>query len=231
MKLPPAILHYSSRDELAGDLAEIVAADLRAAIADRGVATLAVPGGTTPGPFLKALSVQDLDWSAVRVMLTDERFVPESSDRSNTRLLRETLLANQAAAATLVPFYMPADAPEDVLSEITAGVQAALPLDSCVLGMGEDMHTASLFPGADKLDTALAEVAPVVVPMRAPGAPEPRLTLSAPVLRAARNLHLLITGTGKQMALERALAPGPVADAPVRAVLNAPTPITVHYAD
>ncbi len=227
----PAILHYDDREALALDLAEIVAGELSAAIAEKGRATLAVPGGTTPGPFLAGLSLERIAWDKVSVMLTDERFVPESSDRSNTRLLRETLLQNEAAAAHLVPFYAPADAPEDVLDQLTGAVEAALPLDVCVLGMGADMHTASLFPGADRLDEALSEDAPLLLPMRAPGAPEPRLTLSAPVLRAAGALHLLITGAEKQLALERALGSGPAAEAPVRAILNGPTPVTVHYAD
>lgn len=227
----PAILHYSARDELAADLAEIVAGDLRSALDARGTASLAVPGGSTPGPFLRALSAEDLNWEKVHVMLTDERFVPESSDRSNTRLIRETLLQGRAAAASFVPFYQEADRPEDVLATLTQGLAAALPLDCCVLGMGEDMHTASLFPGADRLTEALAPDAPPLLPMRAPGAPEPRLTLTAPVLRASRALHLLITGAAKQLTLEKALNDQPTSEAPVRTVLTAPTPITVHYAD
>ncbi len=227
----PVILHYGARDELAEDLAEIVARELSEALAATGKATLAVPGGTTPGAFLRALAARPLDWSRVTVMLTDERFVPETSDRSNTRLIRETLLQGAAAAATLVPFYAPAERPEQVLDTLSGAVTAVLPLDVCVLGMGEDMHTASLFPGADLLDQALSPTAPPLLPMRAPGAPEPRITLTAPVLRAARSLHLLITGAGKQLALEKALAEGPVVEAPVRCVLTAPEPITVHYAD
>lgn len=227
----PAILHYATREELAGDLAEIVARELSEAIAARGRASLAVPGGTTPGPFLTRLGAEDVDWQRVAVMLTDERFVPESSERSNTRLLKGTIFAGPARAARFLPFYMPAERPEDVLERIGGPVAEVLPLDVCVLGMGEDMHTASLFPGADLLDKALADDAPVLLPMRAPGAPEPRLTLTAPVLRGARSLHLLITGEAKKVALEGALADGPEAAAPVRAVLRGRTPVTVHYAD
>jgi len=227
----PVILHYTTRDELNADLAEIVARELTEAVEARGQATLAVPGGTTPGPFLQLLSLEDAPWDKIRVMLTDERFVPESSDRSNTRLIRQTLLQNRAAAASFVPFYAPGNAPEDVLDTLTDAVSAALPLDVCILGMGEDMHTASIFPGADKLAEALSADAPVLLPMRAPGAPEPRMTLTAPALRAAASLHLLIMGAGKQAALEQAMAEGPVEEAPVRAVLTAPVPATVHYAD
>ena len=146
---------YDSREALMTAIAGTVAGQLAKALDAQPTATLAVPGGTTPAPFLSALSTAPLDWSRVRVMLTDERFVPESSDRSNTRLLRGTLLQNEAAAATLIPFYKPGDTPEDVLSDLTAAIALALPLDVCVLGMGADMHTASIFPEADLLAEAL----------------------------------------------------------------------------
>lgn len=214
------------------NLTDDVAAQLMVAIALRGRATLAVPGGTTPGPFLTLLSKVDLDWSRVSVMLTDERFVPESSDRSNTRLLRETLLQNNAAAAILIPFYKDADTPEDVLDDLSDAISAALPLDVCVLGMGADMHTASLFPEADRLTEGLdMDSKAVLLPMRAPGAPEPRLTLTAPVLCGAEHIHILITGPAKKTALEAALVEGPASKAPIRVVLDAPTQVDVHYAD
>ncbi|MGE4610099.1 MAG: 6-phosphogluconolactonase [Paracoccaceae bacterium] len=228
----PDFLQYPDRETLMENIAEDVAAQLTAAISIRGRASLAVPGGTTPAPFLNLLSNADLDWSKVNVMLTDERFVPETSDRSNTRLLRQTFLQNKAAAANLVPFYKPANQPEDVLTDLTAAITAALPLDVCVLGMGEDMHTASLFPEADRLGEGLdLEGTVVLLPMRAPGAQEPRLTLTASVLRAARNIHILITGEGKKTAFEAALIEGPASEAPIRVVLDAPVPVDVHYAD
>jgi len=219
---------YNSREALMAAMAGTVAGQLGKALDAQPTATLAVPGGTTPGPFLSALSSAPLDWSRVRVMLTDERFVPETSDRSNTRLLRETLLQNAAAAATLIPFYQPGDKPEDVLTSLTANIALVLPLDVCVLGMGADMHTASIFPGADLLEQALAMDAPPLLPMRAPGAPEPRLTLTAPVLSAARNLHVLIQGQDKADALEAALAATSTTDAPIRIALDAGA--TVHWA-
>lgn len=223
---------YKTAEGLADALAALVAGQLAAALAQKGHATLAVPGGTTPGPFLRALSGAAIDWANVFVLLTDERFVPESSARSNTGLLRGTLLRGPASAATLVPLFADASQPEDVLAELSTGISAALPLDVCVLGMGADMHTASLFPGADRLSEALDPgCRDVLLPMRAPGAPEPRLTLTAPVLRAAQHLHLLITGPDKLAALKLAEQPGPASDAPVRVILNAPAEITVHYAE
>ncbi|HVH03389.1 MAG TPA: 6-phosphogluconolactonase [Amaricoccus sp.] len=216
---------YPDRDTLMRDLAELVADQLRAAHAGKGHATLAVPGGTTPGPFLEALAEADLAWADVRVLPTDERMVSELSSRSNARLIRGTLLKGRAAAAQFVDMYEP------ILGARRARVAAVLPIDVLVLGMGADMHTASLFPGAPELGAALAEDAPEIVEITPPGQPEARLTLSAPVLRGAGVIHILITGADKVAALEAALKDGPVAEAPVRAVLTAPAPVTVHYAE
>ncbi len=228
----PDFLQYPDRETLMENLAEDVAAYLETALENKPHATLAVPGGTTPAPFLTLLSQADIDWPRVRVLLTDERFVPESSGRSNTRLLRETLLQNRAASATLIPMYAPAERPEDVLDTLAKGVKSALPLDVCVLGMGADMHTASLFPGADNLQQALDPSGKaVLLPMRAPDAPEPRLTLTAPVLRSATNICILITGEAKKAALETALTAGPEAQAPIRTILTAPTTVDIYYAD
>ena len=168
------------------DLRDIVGQQLDTALNAKKHATLAVPGGTTPAPFFERLRQNPLDWKNIRVTLTDERFVPETSDRSNTRLLRQTLFQDHAKHAQFIPLYAPADQPEDVLSTLRMGVTQVLPLDVCVLGMGTDMHTASLFPGADLLAEALADTAPTVLPMRAPNAPEPRMTLSAPVFARGR---------------------------------------------
>jgi 6-phosphogluconolactonase len=222
------ITEYPDRDIMMQRLAGLLAGELAQALAGGGRASLAVPGGTTPGPVFDALSAADLDWSRVNVMLTDERWVPESSERSNTRLLRRRLLTGRAAAARLVPLHVDAPTPEDALEALSRGVRDALPLSVCLLGMGADMHTASLFPGADRLTEALAADAPVLMAMRAPGAPEPRVTLTAPVLAGAVSLHLLIAGADKRAALDRALSPGPVEAAPVRAILSA---AHVHYAE
>ena len=216
---------YPDRDTLMRDLAELVADQLRAAHASKDRATLAVPGGTTPGPFLSALSEADLAWESVSVLPTDERIVSEASSRSNARLIRETLMRNAAAVANFVPLHEP------LIGSLAARVQAVLPIDVLVLGMGADMHTASLFPGAPELAAALAPDAPVLLEITPPGQPEARLTLTAPVLRGASVIHILITGLDKVAALEKALADGPFAEAPVRAVLTAPCPVTVHYAD
>jgi 6-phosphogluconolactonase len=220
------IIEYPDAELMMMDLANRLAGELRQALATGGRASLAVPGGTTPGPIFDVLSAVDLDWARVDVLLTDERWVPEASERSNTRLLRQRLLVGRAAQARIVPLYAAAAAPEERLADLAQGVAAVLPLTVVLLGMGADMHTASIFPGADQLQAALHGDA-VLVPMRAPGAPEPRVTLSARVLRGAMSRHIVITGAAKRQALEAARQMTPE-EAPIAAVLKGSV---VHWAE
>ncbi|WP_424932362.1 6-phosphogluconolactonase [Amaricoccus macauensis] len=222
-----AFTPYPDRDTLMRSLADLVADQLRAAHASKGRATLAVPGGTTPGPFLEWLSQEDLEWADITVLLTDERRVPEGSERSNLRLIKGTLVQNAASSVQLIDF----NAGDGALAQAASEIEAVLPIDVLVIGMGADMHTASLFPDAPQLGDALAEDAPVLMPIQPASQPEERLTLTAPVLKAAGAAHILITGPEKKAALETALTDGPAADAPIRVVLNAPCPVTVHYAE
>ena len=223
---------YNDAATQATALAALVAGQLAEAIKTKGHATLAVPGGTTPALFLRILSAAAIDWSKVRVLLTDERAVPETSARSNTNLLRATLLQNAAAAAHLVPLYSDPAMSEGTAETLQSGIRRALPIDVCVLGMGADMHTASLFPGADRLNEALdPDCDDVLIPMQIAGTPEPRVTLTARVLRAAPYLHLLLVGAEKLAALKLAERSGPAALAPVRVILTAPGQLTVHYTE
>ncbi|QQA44581.1 6-phosphogluconolactonase [Pelagovum pacificum] len=217
---------YPDSEMMMMDLADRLAGELRSCLARHDFASMAVPGGTTPGPVFDSLCGTHLDWERVHVMLTDERWVPESSERSNTRLVRQRLLTDQAAAAKYVPLYLEGDAPEDRLDEIEESLKDELPLSILLLGMGSDMHTASIFPGADRLDDALHGDR-LIVPMRAPGAPEPRVTLSAKVLKGAMSTHILIKGQDKREALEKARHLSPD-EAPVAAVLR---DAIVHWAE
>ncbi len=220
-------VEYPDRDLQMLSLADRIASDLGAGLRRQESVSLSVPGGSTPGPVFDTLSGVDLDWDRVHVVLNDERWVPEDHPRSNTALLRQRLLQDHAAAAQLVPLYAHAPEPEGALDALTDGVRACLPLTVALVGMGADMHTASLFPGADNLDAALAADAPPLMAMRAPGAPEPRITLTAPVLRGAMHLHVLITGAEKREALERARKLSP-SEAPIAALL---AEATVHWAE
>ncbi len=222
------LIEYPDQEMMAIDLANILAGELNGALMNHDTASLAVPGGTTPGPIFDTLCAADLEWDRVYVMLTDERWVPESSPRSNTALLRQRLLVERAAAAHLVPLYAEAPRPEDRLEKLAEGVRAQMPISVLLLGMGADMHTASLFPGADNLAAALDDEAPELMAMRAPGAPEPRVTLTARVLNDAMSKHVVITGADKRAALERAQHLRDPMQAPIHAVLAG---ATVHWAE
>lgn len=220
------IIDYPDADMLAIGLADALASALRTALANEDRVLFVVPGGTTPGPVFDALCDTHIDWDRVDVMLSDERWRPEVHVRSNTRLLRERLLTGRAAAARYLPLFAKAEQPEAVLAELEANISPALPIDVCLLGMGADMHTASLFPGVEGLEAALARRAPILLPMRVPGEKEPRVTLSARVLNGAVVKHLVITGDKKRKAVERARHMRAI-EAPVAAVLD---DMTVHWA-
>ena len=221
------LVQYPDRDMMMIALANVLAGALKNVLLLSDSASLVVPGGSTPGPVFDYLSAADLDWSRVRVLLSDERWVPESSERSNTRLVRARLLVGRAAAASFLPMYADFKEPEDGLNELVASITPHLPISVMLLGMGTDMHTASLFAGADRLSEALDTRAPTLVAMRAPGAPEPRITLSAPVLAGALERHLVICGAEKRAALDRAREIGDPMAAPVLCVLDG---ATVHWA-
>ena len=124
---------YPDRAALMAGLASVMVKELASALRN-GPATLSVPGGTTPGPVFDALSVADLDWAQVFVLLNDERWVGEDSPRSNTRLLRERLLQRKAAAATLLPLYAPAPKPEDRIEQLAQTIAPHLPISVRLLG-------------------------------------------------------------------------------------------------
>jgi len=195
---------------LATALAQAVAADLREALKLRGSALLAVSGGNTPRGFLRALSRERLEWSRVSVTLTDERWVAPEDARSNAALVRDTLLQGDAGQARFVPLFADAPDPEAGLAAVAARVGALpLPFDALVLGMGLDGHCASLFPGGDHLAAAMRYDAPErVLPMRAPAAPEPRITMTMSTLVATRRLYVHIEGAPKREVLRLALEPG-----------------------
>lgn len=188
-------------------IAAHIADALRAAIAARGQASLAVSGGKSPIPMFETLREQDLDWSKVTVVLVDERIVPRDHEASNTALVARHLLQGKAAAARFVLFFRElapqfnASVLDALVSDATERIAALpWPLDLAVLGMGEDAHTASLFPGAPGYARAIATDARLawVVPEQAPvPAPHARLTFTLHALLQARELMLCIAGESK----------------------------------
>lgn len=199
---------FTSAAEAAEALSGQVVAALRLALGWREAASLAVSGGSTPVPFFHCLRDAELDWSRVGITLADERWVPESHAASNAALVRRELLSGRAGAARFVPLFE-ADA---ALATAAPGVwqrvrQLPRPFDAVVLGMGDDGHFASLFPGNAGLQAALDERARAgCVAMQAPAAPTERISLNLAALLETRRLFLHITGAAKLDLLHAAVA-------------------------
>lgn len=225
---------FANPAALARALAQSVADDLRAALQARDGVGLALSGGNTPKAFMQALAQQPLDWARVVVTLVDERWVPENHPRSNAHLLRENLLQGPASAATFLPLYRATPEPEAALDELERDLAAALPwpLTVAVLGMGEDGHTASFFPCGDRLAQALDPAGSVrALPMRAPGAGEPRITLTLSALLQATHLYLHVEGEAKRRVLDQAVSgAGEGEHFPIRRVLrHATSPVRTYW--
>ncbi|MCC5988469.1 MAG: 6-phosphogluconolactonase [Pararhodobacter sp.] len=216
---------YADFEMMALAVAQRLGADLRRALTRRERALFCVPGGTTPGPVFDTLAQLELEWERIDIVPSDERWVPLAHARSNAGLLHRRLLQGPAAAAGFIALDGGAatapDSPpdEDVIARLTERLAPALPIDVALLGMGEDGHVASLFPGAPELIAALADDAPPLMAITAPGQPEPRVSLTAPVLRQAFVIHILITGEAKRRIIEDAEGQDPL-DAPVAALLD-----------
>ena len=212
---------YKSPVLLADALALNVAKQLSDAIDARGSATLVFSGGRSPVAFFQNLAKQKLDWSKVVVTLADERWVPVEHADSNAGLLKRYLLQGPAAKAQFLSLYS-ATANLELAAEQADRLLAELPpIDVLILGMGDDGHTASLFPNSPNLADALKADGPRrCYPMLAPTVPHQRLTMSRALLASAKTTVLSISGQSKLTTLSAALAGDDVAAMPIRAFLQ-----------
>lgn len=188
-------------DRFASVAARVIASAIGLAVHERGRCTLALTGGSTPAPVYRALAaITDVPWNAVEFFFGDERAVAPDDQASNYRMARETLLGVPAVAAARVHRMQAERADREQAAREYA---ALLPsrLDILLLGMGGDGHTASLFPHAVTLD----ESSRLVVPARGPLPPQDRLTITPPVIRAARMVYVLVSGAGKATMVTRAI--------------------------
>ncbi len=204
--------------------ATCVAELLRQGIAERNVAGLAVSGGRSPIAFFDQLSRQILPWEKVSITLVDERWVPTSSEESNEHLVRQHLLRNAAASAQFVPLKTNATSPQDALAERETAInKIPSPLDAIVLGMGEDGHTASLFPGAENLSAALDVTRPaLLIDIDPPHADHRRISLTLRALLHTRCVVLLMQNSRKRAIYQRARDGADVALLPIAGVLAQP---------
>lgn len=212
----------ADKESLAEELAAQIAAALDRELQANGKALLAVSGGSTPKLFFQKLSEKDIDWAGVTVTLVDERWVNETSERSNAALVKANLLTGKAAATNFFPLYTGDETPMAGLKTLEDQFSSlGIPITAAILGMGGDGHTASFFPEGDKLSAALdLDNENTFIEMHAPGAGEPRITFTLPALLKADFLALHIEGEEKQQVLATALSDGPLEDMPIRAVLR-----------
>jgi 6-phosphogluconolactonase len=188
---------FSGPDQLAEATAERVAALLLLGLAEKGKATLVVPGGRTPENFLTRLGKRGLDWLNIAVTLGDERWVGEDSPASNAAMVRRTLLAN--APAEFLPLYNGAPTPEEGCASIEAMLAARLPWDAVILGMGDDGHFASLFPGEAALGVGLDPASErCCVAADGPANGPRRLSMTLSCLAKARHIFMVATGAHKK---------------------------------
>ncbi len=214
------IERFDTPEALADAAAAATVSALAAGIAARGRGRLVVTGGRSPGAVYDRLAKADLAWDAVDITLSDERFVPVTDPASNEALVRSRLLTGQAAAARFVPLMRQATSAADAADQAEPEVAALAPFDMTLLGMGPDGHVASLIPGAEGLEAAMAPGGPrfcLGFDQAIGDPPRPRITLTLAALLQSQAIIILIAGPEKRRVIERALAG---ADLPVRALLT-----------
>ncbi|MEH3159785.1 MAG: 6-phosphogluconolactonase [Sphingomonas taxi] len=222
----------------AGELADAIAGDIQfvieSAIDARGSAVVALAGGKTPFPAYEKLAKAKLDWKRVTIVPGDERIVPLGDPLSNVTQLGKLFIPKGARVIPIVPKqtddYKSAGRSADALMQ-----DIHWPLDLCLLGVGGDGHTASIFPGPD-FDEALngpkerrmLGVMPDPLP---PEAPVARVTLSRQGIVTARALMIAVTGQAKRTVIEQAIEQGPSSPYPIGRVLaDAELPVDIHWA-
>lgn len=213
---------YGNAADAAQSLVDAVAVSLQDALDEKGGAVLAVSGGRSPIAFFNALSQKDLDWGKVGVTLVDERIVPTTHADSNTGLVRRYLLQNKAAAAVWIPLVE--DGKTETGLHPDAVVDYALKHykqpDVLVLGMGNDGHTASIFPKAPQFQTAIDSSADVPLVHTTPvTAPHERISMTLGAIARTQNIFLAIQGAEKKTVFDRAAA-GANREYPISLVLN-----------
>jgi 6-phosphogluconolactonase len=213
---------FDTREQLDISLADKVSEILQQAILRNGKASIAVSGGSTPNGFFKVLSNKDIDWKKVTITLADERWVDIHSKDSNTRLVHENLLQNKTSAAKFFHLKQGEQLCDETLADLNvAAANTILPLDVLILGMGEDGHTASLFPCSAQIkqgldinnENALMKVEPTT-------APHQRITFSFASLSKSKNTFLHLCGESKKQVLDKALNGDDIFEMPIRKFLH-----------
>jgi 6-phosphogluconolactonase len=226
---------YDDAEEMAAAVAGDIAFVIESAIDARGACVIALSGGKTPIPIYAKLAEAKLDWKRVTIIPTDERIVPLGDPLSNVTMIAKTFLPKGARVMPIVSDkaadYKAAGRSADALMQ-----DLHWPLDLCLLGVGADGHTASIFPGAD-FDEAISgpneRRALGVMPDPMPAeAPVPRITLSRAAIVSAKALMIAVTGDAKRKVIEDAIKQGPSSKYPIGRVLaDAELPVDIHWSE
>lgn len=226
---------FDNREIMLAALYRVFIDDMELALSQHSSATLLLSGGSTPVPLYRSLCAAKLDWSRVHVALVDERWVETDNPASNERMLRENLLVGQAADADFTAMKNPAASPFDGVEECNAAyLRLPSPYSLCLLGMGPDGHTASLFPGAEGLAEALSAkhhcAAIRANRSEVTGDKIERMTMTPWSLLQSRKLILLITGKDKWDIYRKARENGASPDLPVSLFLEQDeVPVEVYW--
>jgi 6-phosphogluconolactonase len=231
------VRRFDSDAALLAEFVPLLVAQLQNAFAARGQAFLVVSGGRTPLPLFQQLAQSSLDWSRVTVCLADDRRVPSDHEASNERLVR-TYLKGQALSVK--GQALSADSKKCLplnfislggsLAEVQQRLAGLPTFDVVILGMGDDGHTASLFPCSAELQQGLSTSADVLL-AQPTSAPHERITLSKQRLLNSRHIYIHVSGASKVAVLQQALQDGPVSAMPIRAFLQQQqVPVTVMLA-
>ncbi len=223
---------FSSKEALYTYMQVHVLKIILEAIAQRGRAFIALSGGNTPRPFLKRLSQTDIPWEKVTVTLVDERWVETDSPDSNEHLIQDALMTSKAGKAHFIGLMSDAKDPYEGIEICRSRLKGiADDFDLVILGMGEDGHTASLFPQAKELALALSTEESCLV-LTPPSAPYTRITLSLSRLLRSRHIFLHIEGKKKFKVLQKAMNKENIEEMPIRAFIyrEDTPPLEVYYA-
>jgi 6-phosphogluconolactonase len=205
--VPYRLIECADSAALAVAVAAEILSDLREAVAQYGRASLVVPGGKTPVAVFEHLATAELAWEKVTIIPCDERWVPADHPDSNEGLIRRHLLKDRAGAAALLSLYRPTSRPADAMADVAQTLDAVARPFSCVfLGMGDDSHFASLFPGRAETGPALDLGCKAdLMALDQPAKGHPRLGLTLSALTDCRRILLAIQGPEKRIVLGRAI--------------------------
>ncbi|MDX1837172.1 6-phosphogluconolactonase [Legionella taurinensis] len=223
--------HFNDSTVLNEQFVNEITGILDQAIQARGQAYLVVSGGSTPKALFQRLAQADLDWQKVTITLSDERCVAPTDPDSNETLVRSYLLKHQAAYAQFISLHSDKPTQDERLLDIEDRLKTLPVFDIVILGMGEDGHTASLFPCSEQIEAGLHDERLIVLSIVPKTAPYPRISLSKSRLLKSRHVYLHLVGENKLAVLNLALASDRATAMPIRAFLQHPgTDVQVMFA-